>query len=240
MAPPQDLQRSFHGPWPAPRPEVAAGNRARRKAPARARCHRIRPPGQNAPGTVVRGDFLSQLLHRGEMTGSMILIGLFVAFGLGAMHALSPGHGKTIVAAYLVGYRGTFKHAIFLGAMVTFTHTFSVFCLGLATLFLFRDVLPENMIRVLGAISGLSIVWIGAMLSVQSRARPRAYSHDTVTTIIITITIMSRSRPSATMATITNMAPGPQSRDRGDITFGSLIALGAAAGWCPVRPWYCC
>ena len=121
-------------------------------------------PGQSAPGTVVRGDFLSQLLHQGEISWGMMLIGMAVAFGLGAMHALSPGHGKTIVAAYLVGSRGTPKHAIFLGGMVTFTHTISVFFLGIVTLFLSQYVLPEKIYPVLGAISGMSIVWIGAML----------------------------------------------------------------------------
>jgi ABC-type nickel/cobalt efflux system permease component RcnA len=83
---------------------------------------------------------------------------------LGAAHALTPGHGKTIVAAYLVGSRGTLKHAAFLGAMVTFTHTVSVFLLGLATLFLFQYVMPEKIVQVLGAISGLSIVAIGAWM----------------------------------------------------------------------------
>jgi ABC-type nickel/cobalt efflux system permease component RcnA len=68
------------------------------------------------------------------------------------------------VAAYLVGSRGTPKHAIFLGGMVTFTHTISVFFLGLTTLFLSRYVLPEKIYPVLGAISGISIVWIGATL----------------------------------------------------------------------------
>jgi ABC-type nickel/cobalt efflux system permease component RcnA len=56
---------------------------------------------------VVRGDFLSRLLHQGEIGWGMMLVGMAVAFGLGAIHALSPGHGKTIVAAYLVGSRGT-------------------------------------------------------------------------------------------------------------------------------------
>src|SRR5205814_4011779 len=100
-----------------------------------------------------------------------------VAFGLGAMHALSPGHGKTIVAAYLVGNRGTFKHAIFLGGMVTFTHTFSVFCLGLATLYLYKDVLPDNVIKWMGAISGISIVWIGAMLLWRRTRGLQAHHH---------------------------------------------------------------
>ncbi len=122
------------------------------------------PPGQTAPGTVVRGDFLSRLLHQGDIGWGAMLIGLVVAFGLGAIHALSPGHGKTIVAAYLVGSRGTPRHALFLGGMVTFTHTISVFFLGLTTLFLSRYVLPEKIYPILGAISGLSIVWIGTTL----------------------------------------------------------------------------
>ena len=82
----------------------------------------------------MRGDYLSRLLHRSEIGWGLTLIGIAVAFGLGAVHAMSPGHGKTIVAAYLVGSRGTFKHAIFLGGMVTFTHTASVFLLGFVTL----------------------------------------------------------------------------------------------------------
>jgi nickel/cobalt exporter len=110
------------------------------------------------------GDFLTRFLHQQELTPWMIAVALGVAFLLGAAHALTPGHGKTIVAAYLVGSRGTLKHAAFLGAMVTFTHTVSVFLLGLATLFLFQYVVPQNVIRVLGAISGLSIVAIGAWM----------------------------------------------------------------------------
>jgi ABC-type nickel/cobalt efflux system permease component RcnA len=109
-------------------------------------------------------DVLSGFLHQQELTPWMIAVALGVAFILGAAHALTPGHGKTIVAAYLVGSRGTLKHAAFLGAMVTFTHTLSVFVLGLATMFLFQYVAPQNVIRILGAISGLSIVAIGAWM----------------------------------------------------------------------------
>ena len=109
----------------------------------------------------------------------MIAAAIGIAFALGAVHALTPGHGKTIVAAYLVGSRGTLKHAAFLGAMVTFTHTVSVFLLGMATLFLFQYVVPENITRVLGAISGISIVAIGAwMLYKRLRRTSHAHSHD--------------------------------------------------------------
>jgi nickel/cobalt transporter (NicO) family protein len=118
-------------------------------------------PASAPAGTAVRGDFLSRLLHQREITPWMMLLGLAAAFILGAAHALTPGHGKTIVAAYLVGSRATLKHAAFLGAMVTFTHTISVFALGVATLFLFRFVMPEKVVEGLGVLSGLSIVAVG-------------------------------------------------------------------------------
>ena len=51
---------------------------------------------------------------------------------LGGLHALTPGHGKTLVAAYLVGSRGTVRHATALGAIVTFTHTASVIAIATA------------------------------------------------------------------------------------------------------------
>jgi ABC-type nickel/cobalt efflux system permease component RcnA len=112
----------------------------------------------------IPGDYLSRLLQRGDLGWGVLSIGMVVAFAMGAVHALSPGHGKTIVAAYLVGTRGTVKHAAFLGLMVTFTHTITVFFLGFATLFLSRYVLPEKIYPVLGAASGLAIAWIGVSL----------------------------------------------------------------------------
>jgi len=112
----------------------------------------------------IPSDYLSRLLQRGELGWGVLSIGMVVAFAMGAVHALSPGHGKTIVAAYLVGTRGTVKHAAFLGLMVTFTHTITVFFLGFVTLFLSRYVLPERIYPVLGAASGLAIAWIGVSL----------------------------------------------------------------------------
>jgi nickel/cobalt exporter len=125
-------------------------------------------------------DALTRLLHQQQLTPWMIAAGLGIAFVLGAAHALTPGHGKTIVAAYLVGSRGTLKHAAFLGAMVTFTHTVSVFLLGLATLFLFQYVVPQKVTQVLGAISGLSIVAIGGWMLHKRLRRSHSHSHDHV------------------------------------------------------------
>lgn len=112
----------------------------------------------------ISSDYLSRLLERGHLGWGVVAIGMLAAFAMGAVHALSPGHGKTIVAAYLVGTRGTVKHAAFLGLMVTFTHTITVFFLGFVTLFLSRYVLPEKIYPVLGAASGLAIAWIGMSL----------------------------------------------------------------------------
>jgi nickel/cobalt transporter (NicO) family protein len=122
-----------------------------------------------------KGDFISLLLAQHEIGWPWMLLGLAVAFGLGGAHALEPGHGKTIVAAYLVGSRGTMKHAALLGAVVTFTHTISVFLLGLAMLALSKSIVPANVIRTLEAASGMAIVVIGAMLFYQ---RLRQLMHE--------------------------------------------------------------
>jgi nickel/cobalt exporter len=130
-------------------------------------------------GAATQTDALTRLLHQQQLTPWMIAAAIGIAFVLGAAHALTPGHGKTIVAAYLVGSRGTLKHAAFLGAMVTFTHTVSVFVLGLATLFLVQYIVPQKVTQVLGAISGLSIVAIGGwMLFKRLRRAGHAHSHD--------------------------------------------------------------
>src|SRR6202034_614037 len=113
------------------------------------------PQVAQAPGSVVKGDFLSRLLAKNDIGWQWLLLGLVVAFGMGGAHALEPGHGKTIVAAYLVGSRGTMKHAALLGAVVTFTHTISVFLLGLAMLLLAKSIVPDKVIRILEAVSGL-------------------------------------------------------------------------------------
>src|SRR5579862_1163800 len=130
------------------------------------------------PGPLfIDASYLSQLLHQQQITSGMMLAAIAIAFGLGAAHALTPGHGKTIVAAYLVGSRGTVRHAVLLGAVVTLTHTITVFALGLCTMFLFERVVPQNVIRILSAISGLSIVLIGAWMVYRRLRHPHHHHH---------------------------------------------------------------
>lgn len=112
---------------------------------------------------VMQKDRLSELIDL-ELTPTVIIFALLLAFGLGAMHAMSPGHGKAVVGAYLVGSRGTPTHAIFLGLTVTITHTLGVFALGLITLFASQYILPETLMPFLGFVSGLLVFFIGVTM----------------------------------------------------------------------------
>jgi ABC-type nickel/cobalt efflux system permease component RcnA len=130
---------------------------------------------------------------------------LAAAFGWGALHALSPGHGKAMVAAYLVGTRGSARHAIALGATVTVTHTIGVFALGLVTLALSQYVLPEDLYPWLTLASGLLVVGVGAgvLRSRIRRARADRHHHH-------------------------HHEHGPE-----DLSWRGLVGMGAAAGLIP-------
>jgi len=95
----------------------------------------------------------------------LVFTSLLVAAALGALHALSPGHGKTVVGAYLVGTRGTARHALFLGLVVTATHTLGVYLLGILTLTASAYVVPERLFPWITAVSGLIVLAIGASLA---------------------------------------------------------------------------
>ncbi len=122
---------------------------------------------QNRDGHItaaIQKDKFAELIAVPEITPTIVLFGLLLAFGLGAMHALSPGHGKAVVGAYLVGSKGTPKHAIFLGLTVTITHTLGVFAIGLLTLFASQYILPERLMPFLNFFSGLIVLFIGLSL----------------------------------------------------------------------------
>jgi len=126
------------------------------------------------------GGFAS-LIAKDHLSLGVILISLAVALFWGAAHALSPGHGKSIVAAYLVGQRGTPRHAVLLGGVVTITHTLGVFGLGLVTLLLSQFIVPDTLYPWLNLIAGLMVVGIGFSV-LRSRlhkrkARPHAHAH---------------------------------------------------------------
>lgn len=109
------------------------------------------------------GDKIKKLITQ-PLTLQIALIALIVSFVLGGLHALTPGHGKAVVAAYLVGTRGRIIDAIFLGLVVTFTHTFSVIALGIILLIAKDRFAQEDVVLWLSLISGLLIVGIGGWL----------------------------------------------------------------------------
>ena len=94
-------------------------------------------------------------LQQPTLTPPLIALSLAVAVLLGGLHALTPGHGKTLVAAYLVGSRGTVRHAALLGAVTTFTHTVSVLVVGLLALVARQFIVPGLLVPILEVGSGL-------------------------------------------------------------------------------------
>jgi ABC-type nickel/cobalt efflux system permease component RcnA len=131
-----------------------------------------RAPGAGAHATsasstaipsVKAGDLLANLVG-GNLSVLGAILSLLVAAGLGAAHAVSPGHGKTLVAAYLIGGRGSLRQAIWLGGTVAVTHTLGVFVLGAITLVATEALLPERVISLLSLGSGLLVIGLGVSL----------------------------------------------------------------------------
>jgi ABC-type nickel/cobalt efflux system permease component RcnA len=138
------------------------------------------PPSIEAVDTPQHGDGgFEALLEEGNLSVGVLLLSLLIAAFWGAAHALTPGHGKAMVAAYLVGTRGTPRHAFMLGGTVTIAHTAGVFALGFVTLGLSAFIVPEQLYPWLTLVSGVLVVLVGAsVLRQRLRARGRVHEHD--------------------------------------------------------------
>jgi nickel/cobalt exporter len=137
---------------------------------------RPRELGDSAPAARPDDGFAS-LIAKDDLGLGVILVSLGLAFFWGAAHALSPGHGKAIVTAYLVGQRGTPRHAAALGLIVTATHTVGVFALGLVTLALSQFIVPEQLYPWIGLVSGLLVIGVGASVLLSRIRHRRAHRH---------------------------------------------------------------
>jgi nickel/cobalt transporter (NicO) family protein len=123
-------------------------------------------------------DSLTELIATKQLNWSVILFALLVAAALGAFHALEPGHGKTLVAAYLIGSRGTARHALLLGLIVTAAHTAAVYLLGGVVLCASEYVVPEKLYPWLGFASGAMIMVLGILLFLRRlRMKDAAHHH---------------------------------------------------------------
>ena len=148
------------------------------------------PPSGVVPSTVAplplaaharntpRSRFTELVSTQAKLSFWVLISAALIAAGLGALHALEPGHGKTIVAAYLVGSRGTPRHAVLLGIVVTASHTAGVYLLGAVTLYASRYIVPEQLYPWLGVISGLSVAGLGIFIFLRHwTGETRAHSH---------------------------------------------------------------
>jgi nickel/cobalt transporter (NicO) family protein len=157
---------------------------------------RLRPGGPSAPADPVAGDgtlasgarggvdrataAFTALVGERSRSAGFAVVAILLAVGLGGAHALAPGHGKTVMAAYLVGLRGTLRQAVTIGATVTVTHTAGVLVLGLV-LSTTRAVASERVYPWLGLASGLLLAAVGVGLLVRARTghdHPHGHGHD--------------------------------------------------------------
>ena len=184
-------------------------------------------------------DRFAELINVPVVTPLIALLGLLIAAGLGALHAFSPGHGKTVVGAYLVGSKGTARHAAFLGLTVTITHTAGVFALGMITLFASQYIVPERIFPVLSFVSGAIVLVIGLTLFIRRlRGATRGlankdigvHSHDGSP---------AHSHDHSDDPSLTHSHGGvehshlPPGADGSAVTWRSLLALGISGGLLP-------
>jgi len=117
----------------------------------------------------------TEFVGRPDLTLGLGLLALALALVLGALHAFAPGHGKSVMAAYLVAERGSLRHALAVAGTVTLTHTAGVLVLGIVLTTAIRFA-PEQIYAWLGVASGLLVAGVGAAML--RRARRGAHPHD--------------------------------------------------------------
>jgi ABC-type nickel/cobalt efflux system permease component RcnA len=151
-----------------PQSRAAAANETTNQTRVAARVDASGTIQLNANQQATPRNAFTELMTRRQLSFSFLVAAVLLAIGLGALHALEPGHGKTIVAAYLVGSRGTPTHAVLLGIIVTAAHTTGVYLLGAVTLYASRFIVPERLYPWLGVTSGLMIATLASFMLVRA------------------------------------------------------------------------
>jgi nickel/cobalt exporter len=214
-------ERSVHAQWGS---QVPAG--VALQAP------RLRTSAMNATASIEttwlakRTRSLVDVISTPRLAPGIVALALLGALLLGAVHALSPGHGKTIVGAYLIGSRGTPRHAVFLGLTVTITHTVGVFALGLITLYAAQFLAPERLLPIMSVASGLLVLAMGSVMLWQRITAARQPTFIAMT-------------PSPSASGMHSHGGGPMHthlppRAAGErVTWRALLALGISGGLVP-------
>jgi nickel/cobalt transporter (NicO) family protein len=164
--------------------DIASGSATYRAAPSSAPRAAAAGADTAASNASTGGptDALVDLLDGGAAPWSWLLA-VAVAAGLGAAHAVSPGHGKALIAAYVIGSRGSLRRAAGLGLTVAASHTIGVFALGLIILSATELLVPDQVVAWLSVASGMLVVGVGASVArrawrARRTARHRTHGHD--------------------------------------------------------------
>ncbi len=155
-------------------PSVAAASAA---ASAVASPRTAGPVAGALPGGV-GGAEVPSIFREANLTPIVMLLALVTAAGLGAGHALTPGHGKTLMAAYLVGTRGSALHALGLGLAVSISHTAGILVLAAVIVGAAGVLAPDVVVRAAPVAAAISILLIGGWMLVGEVRRRRAASRD--------------------------------------------------------------
>ncbi len=179
----------------------------------------------------------------------LFLIGAFLlSLVLGSLHAMTPGHGKALVGAYLVGSQGRTRDAVFLGTIVTITHTGSVLLLGLITLIASHYILPALIAPWLEVISGVLVIVFGINLLIQRRHDLTRFASNRTKKPAGEFSIRAVSStpdPDSKLLHVHDLAQHDHSHDENhdhphthavpanEITWKSLLTLGVSGGLVP-------
>ncbi len=163
---------------PAPVAQEASapeGTPAVSEAPAAASAiSRTPPPGSTNRFNKIVDRFtgrVTDIVKNERLTPPLVFLALLIAALMGAVHAFTPGHGKTVMAAYLIGERGTMMHALMLGIVVTLTHVWSILVLGIISLYATEYISEERFTFWTAVLSGGIIVLLGLFLFRQRYAQ---------------------------------------------------------------------
>jgi nickel/cobalt transporter (NicO) family protein len=150
---------------PPPGPSAAPSGAAPSAVP--------QPTPAVVPGGIAASE-LPDIFRQTDLTPVVLILSLAAAAALGAGHALTPGHGKTLMAAYLVGTRGSARHAIGLGAAVSVSHTVGILVLATIIVAATDLIAPDVVVRWAPVVAALSILLIGGWMLLGEVSRRRA------------------------------------------------------------------
>jgi ABC-type nickel/cobalt efflux system permease component RcnA len=154
---------------------LAVGETVTGSSPGSAPAGTTGSPSSSPEAAVPGGaEALPDVLRRAPVDPLFAIAALVVAAALGAGHALTPGHGKTLMAAYLVGTRGTRAHALGLGLTVSVTHTIGILILALVVLAAETALPADLVVRLAPLVAAASIVAVGTWMLLGELRRRRS------------------------------------------------------------------